>query len=101
MALMFSILGGLIWGISAALLGGALSKTALSSDSASGVMAASFSRTAVDIAALAAVYLLRGVIPMRWEAAMISAATGLTVVGFYLAWRLSRTARDGGQEVDR
>ncbi len=99
MALTISVLGGLIWGASAALLGGALSKAALRSGTASGVMASSLSRTAVDIGALAAVYLLRGVIPMEWEAAMISAAVGLTGVGFYLAWRLSRKVRDG-QEVD-
>lgn len=88
-----SALCGVLWGALAALLGGRLSKAALRASSTGAVMVSSVSRTAVDIGALAAVYLLRHTLPVHWEAAIIGTAVGLTAVGFYLSWRLARRAR--------
>ena len=96
--MVFSALGGAVWGAAAAFLGAAVQRSAARAESANAVMAASLGKTLIDAAALAAVYFLRGVLPMRWEAALIGTAVGLTAVGFCLSWRMSRRLKDQKEE---
>ncbi len=84
------VLAGLVWGALAALLNGAISKSCMKKNTATAMMAANTARMAVDIAALAAVFLLRRRLPFRYEAALIGTAIALSVVTIVVTFRLTR-----------
>ena len=53
-------------------------------------MAANMGRMAVDLAALGAVYLLRGVLPFSYEAMLVGTAVALSVVTLIYAYRYGK-----------
>ena len=67
MKLAIGILMGLIWGALAGLLNITINKGLLKKNSTNALMAGNLARLAVDFAAMAAVYLLRDVLPFSWE----------------------------------
>ena len=77
---------GLVWGALAGLLNITISKRCLEKNSSAALMTANIARTAVDFLALAAVYLLRGALPFRWEGTLIGTAVALSLVTLIFAF---------------
>ena len=89
MNLVIGVLVGLVWGALAALLNLYINKKALAKASTNALMAANFSRLAVDIAALGVVFLLRKLLPFSYEATLIGTAISLSLLTVIFAYRLA------------
>ncbi|MBR4394552.1 MAG: hypothetical protein IKT07_11115 [Oscillospiraceae bacterium] len=81
---------GLIWGAVVALLNSRISKKAIEKNTAQAILAANLSRSAIDIAALCAVFLLRSKLPFSFEATLVGTAASLGLLTVYFAYRLSK-----------
>ena len=81
---------GLLWGALVAWLNSRISKKAIEKNSTKAMMLASLLRTALDIAALALVFLLRNVLPGNFEATIVGTAASLGLLTVYFAYRLSK-----------
>ena len=80
---------GLIWCAAAALLNFQISKRSVLKDSTTAIMGANVLRVLVDLAALGVVFLLRKVLPFRYEAMLIATAIAMSLVTIFCAYRLS------------
>jgi len=74
---------GLLWGALVAWLNSRISKKAIEKNSTKAMMLASLLRTALDIAALALVFLLRNVLPGNFEATIVGTAASLGLLTVY------------------
>ena len=92
---------GLIWGTAAALLNFQISKNSIMKDNTASLLGANVLRILVDLAALLVVFLLRKVLPFRYEAALIATAVALSMVTIVCAYRMSadlmKQKKDGAQ----
>lgn len=68
-----------------------ITRRSVQKNSASGIMAASMLRMLVNIAALAAVYFTRNLLPLPFYGTIIGTAVGLSLVGILLNLKLSKT----------
>ena len=93
MKLAIGILMGLIWGALAGLLNITMNKGLLKKNSTNALMAGNLARLAVDFAAMAAVYLLRDVLPFSWEAALIGTAVALSIVTIIFAFSYGKNSK--------
>jgi hypothetical protein len=81
---------GLIWGAIVAFLNSRISKKAIEKNTAQSILAGNLSRSAIDIVALGAVFLLRNVLPFSFEATLIGTAASLGMLTVFFAYRLSK-----------
>ena len=81
-------LAGLAWGALAALVNYFINKAAVKKNTNAALLTANVARMAVDLIALGAVYLLRKSLPFSFEAAIIGAATSLSLLTIVFAYRL-------------
>ena len=81
---------GLVWGALVAWVNSRINKKAVAKNSTNAMLLANLARTAIDIAALAAVFLLRNVLPGNFEATIVGTAASLGLLTVYFAFRLSR-----------
>lgn len=91
------LIGGVIgaaFGFAVAAVSAAATRRNMKKDSVNAVMAGSMLRTLLDIAALAAVYLLRNVLPFPLYGVIIGTAVGLSVGNVLLAQRLSKQIKE-------
>ncbi len=91
---------GLLWGALIAWINLQINKNALQKNSARAMMTASFGRTAMDIAALGAVFLLRNVLPGNFEATIAGTAASLGLLTVFFAFRLSRPEQKGEKRAE-
>ncbi len=89
MSLILAIAAGLVWGALAAFVNMCINRAALAKGSTNALLAANLGRTAVDIAALAAVFLLRKVLPFSYEVMLISTAVTLSLLTVAFAFRIA------------
>lgn len=87
---LWGALAGLVWGAAAALLNAFVSKKCIAKNSSGAMLAANAIRSVVDIGALAAVFLLRKLLPFSFEAALIGTAVALSMLTIVFAYRLSK-----------
>ena len=90
MGIVIAVLAGLAWGALAAVLNRLINKKALEKSSTNALMAANIGRTAVDLAALGAVFLARGLLPFPYEAMLIGTAVALSLVSLIFAFRYGK-----------
>ena len=90
MGYVLGALAGLVWGALAACLNAVISKKAMQKNTAPAMLIANLLRTVVDIAALGSIFLLRNVLPFRYEGALVGAAVALSMVMILFAYSLSR-----------
>ena len=90
MEIVYGVLAGLAWGAVIGLLNAAVSGAGMKKNSPSAIMAANSIRFIIDIAAFAAVFLLRGVLPFSYEAALIATAVTLSLLTIVTAFQLSK-----------
>ena len=81
---------GLLWGALIAWLNSRINKKAIEKNSTKAIMTANITRTAIDIAALGSVFLLRNVLPGNFEATIVGTAASLGLLTVYFAYRLSK-----------
>ena len=88
MIIVFSILAGLVWGGLFGLLNILITKKVAAGDEKK-IPALSMIRTLADVAALAAVYLTRNLLPLRFEVTLIATAVTLSLVSILSAFRIA------------
>ena len=81
---------GLLWGALIAWLNSRINKKALEKNTTKAVLSANVTRTAIDLAALAAVFLLRNVLPFSFEATIVGTAASLGLLTVFFAFQLAR-----------
>ncbi len=96
-------LAGLAWGALWAMLNHRINKAALVKANTRAILIANVLRLLVDFAALGAIFLLRKVLPFRYETALLGTAMSLSLLNIFLAYRLSRpgtkpAAEESGEE---
>ena len=89
MNLVLGVLAGLLWGAAAAALNMRISKKALAKGETNALLASNLGRSAVDIAALAVVFLLRNVLPFSYEAMLVGTAVSLSLLTILFAFRIA------------
>lgn len=93
MQIVYSVLAGLVWGGAVGLVNLLVTKKVISS-SPEKISAVSLLRTLIDVAALAAVYFTRRLLPLRFEATLIATAVTLSLVSILLSFRLAASMKD-------
>ena len=95
--ILLSILAGLLWGALAGLANTLVTKK-MAGGSARLLGAMSMVRTLIDVAALAAVYFTRDLLPLRFEIVLIATAVSLSLFMIVASFRLSASMKDRGPE---
>lgn len=90
MEMIFGALAGLAWGALWGFLNTRILKRSIEKNNNQAMLAANLIRTLVDLASLAAVFLLRGILPFRYEAMLIGTAVSLSLVSIVFAYRYGR-----------
>ena len=99
---MMTIVGvvcGLIWGTAAAFLNFSITKGSVSKNSAAALTGASVLRLVVDFAALGLVFLLRGLLPFRFEYMLVATAIAMSLTTIFCAYRLSNQLKPKERET--
>lgn len=93
--ILLSVLAGLLWGALAGLVNTLVTKKMAGGD-ARLLSAMSLVRTFIDVAALAAVYFTRKLLPLRFEYVLIATAISLSLFTIVASFRLSASMKDRG-----
>ncbi len=93
MQIVYSVLAGLVWGGAVGFVNLLVTKKVISS-SPEKISAVSLLRTLIDVAALAAVYFTRRLLPLRFAATLIATAVTLSLVSILLSFRLAASMKD-------
>lgn len=93
MQIALSILAGLLWGGAAGLVNLLITKKMLKGP-AERLTAMGLLRAFIDVAALAAVYFTRKLLPLRFEITLIATAVTLSLVTILLSFRLVASMKD-------
>lgn len=93
MQIALSILAGLLWGGAAGLVNLLITKKMLKGP-AERLTAMGLLRAFIDVAALAAVYFTRKLLPLRFEITLIATAVTLSLVTILLSFRLAASMKD-------
>ncbi len=88
MITLWSVAAGLVWGTLFGLIGARVTKK-MASGSEREISSMSLVRTVMDVIALAAVYFTRNLLPLRFEATLVSTAVALTLIGVVAAFRIA------------
>ena len=87
---LIGILAGLFWGAAAAGLNAFISKRCVAK-AASGVFAwTNILQTLVSLAALAAVVLMRNILPFRYEGMLVGTAISMSMLGIVFAFMIAK-----------
>ncbi len=92
MTIFLSVLAGLAWGALFGLVSALITKKIASGDGKL-IGALSMIRLLVDLAALAAVYFTRELLPLRFEYTLIATAIALSLVGIVAAFRTAASMK--------
>ena len=85
-----SIAVGLIWGLAVAFVNSRVTKHFMAKGTNAAVMAINLVHMLVDVAAIALVFLLRNILPLRYEYILIGTAATLGLGTVFFAYRLAR-----------
>ncbi len=90
MKLLIGLLAGLAWGALCGFLNTRILKRAVEKNDNNFMMAANILRLLVDLVALGAIFLLRGVLPFSYEAALVGTAIALSLLTIAFAFRYGK-----------
>lgn len=93
-----SAVGGLIFGAAAAWLNAQLTRKRMYKEGLTAIAATNTLRMVVDIAAMAIAYFAAALFALPLITTLIAVAVGLTVFGMVFLLRLTKAAKDSGQE---
>ena len=92
MRYVIGVLAGAIWGVLGAMFNQRILKRSLAAGRDRRVLEANLLRAAVDLVLLAAIVLLRGVLPFSYEMALAGTVSALGMMGIYYAFRTAAGA---------
>lgn len=84
-----AVLLGAVWGVLAGLFNGLITRRALRKQNDKALLEANLARSAVDIAALAAVFLLRERLPLPYTFVLVGTAAGLSITTIVISYRIA------------
>jgi hypothetical protein len=88
-----SILAGLVWGAVFGLIGALITKKAAAKGSGAQIASLSLVRMLIDVAALAAVYFTRDLLPLRFEYTLIASAVAMSLISIVAAFRIAASLK--------
>jgi len=91
MTYVIGALAGLVLGALVALLNYNIMKNAVKKNSDKAMLSCNFSRTAVDIISLGAVFLMRNVLPFSFEACLIAMAAIMGLGTVYFSFKIAKS----------
>ena len=80
---------GLAWGALAAFVNSRITIKCLAKNTAKAITLMNIAHMAVDVAALAVVYFVRGLLPFSFEATLFAAAAALSIVTIIFTFKIS------------
>lgn len=86
---LLAALVGLAWGALGAFINSRITKAAISKNTNNAIIGMNVAHFIVDIAALATVFFLRGVLPFSFEVTLIATAAGLSIVNIIFSFSMS------------
>ncbi len=95
MTYVLGALAGIVWGALAGFLNTLISRRALAKNSTNALLASNLARTAVDLAALGLVFLMRKHLPFSADVMLIATAISLSVMTMLFAFRLAGKEKKG------
>ncbi len=93
MQIALSIIAGLVWGGLFGLLSARISKRIVAAGDERKIASLSMIRMLLDVAALAAVYFTRNLLPLRFEFTLIATAVALSLIGIVAAFRTASSMK--------
>ena len=90
MKIVLSVIGGAVWGLLAALADFFIMKKSVAKNTNAALMGSGMARTAVDLIALGAVFLLRNVLPYDFAVCMIACAVAMSLATIVYTFRLAK-----------
>ncbi|MBQ4651664.1 MAG: hypothetical protein IJB78_02975 [Oscillospiraceae bacterium] len=91
MTYVLGVLAGLVLGALVALINYNIMKNAVKKNSDKAVLLCNFSRTAVDIVSLGAVFLLRNALPFSFEACIVAMAAIMGLGTVYFSFKIAKS----------
>ena len=89
MQYVLAVLVGAAWGVLMGFVNMLLMRAALKKNANGALLGANMLRTLLDLAAFAAVFLLRGVLPLPYTFVLVGTAAGLSITTIVLSYRLA------------
>ena len=80
---------GLVWGALAAFVNSRITIKCLAKNTAKAITVMNLAHMAVDVVALAIVFLVRGLLPCSFEATLIATAAALSIVTIIFTYKIS------------
>ena len=90
MSIALAVLAGLVWGALAAVVNYFIMKKSIEKNTNNAVISSSMLRTAIDVAALGAVFLARNVLPFDFTYALIACAVAMSIGTIVFTFRLAK-----------
>ena len=90
MSVVLAVLAGLVWGALAAVVNYFITKKSLEKNSNTAVMGSGILRTAIDVAALSAIFLARSILPFDFTYMLIAAAVAMSIGTIVFTFRLAK-----------
>ena len=100
MKYVIGVLLGLAWGGLAAVVNMRISRGAIRKNSTGIILGASAARMLVDLVTLGVIFLLRDVLPFRFEWMMVAAALAMSLCTVVFAYRFTRPDKTGGKQSE-
>lgn len=94
MTYVFGVLAGLVWGFLAALLNAFVTKKCIAKKNTNALLASNMIHMLVDVAALAAVFLVRNVPWLNFAAAIVATAAALSITTIVFTFKLAAQKED-------
>ena len=94
MIYIISALAGLVWGFLAALLNAFVTKKCIANQSTNAIMASNLVHMLVDVAALAAVFLVRNLSWLNFAVAIVATAAALSINTIVFTFKLAAKKED-------
>lgn len=94
MIYIISALAGLVWGFLAALLNAFVTKKCIAKQSTNAIMVSNLVHMLVDVAALAAVFLVRNLSWLNFAVAIVATAAALSITTIVFTFKLAAKKED-------
>lgn len=91
MSIVFAVLAGLVWGALAAVVNYLIMKKSLEKNTNNAVLGSSMLRTAIDVAALGAIFLARSILPFDFTYMLIASAVAMSIGTILFTFKLAKS----------
>jgi hypothetical protein len=85
----YGAIAGILWGALASFINSRITKWALKKETQNAVLIMNLMHFVIDVAALAAVFFLRKLLPFSFEAAIIATAAAMSMLNIVFAYKIT------------